>query len=104
MDASKRLLCLCAIFVLSTPNFVGKGIFFISVIDVSVRIFNFVVSSCSDETPCQPGFLCSPHKKCIAAGDLITLFLNQLKDPHIISGTASLRVLREMKPLEEDGK
>ena len=81
-----------------------REFFFISVIDVSVRIFNFVVSSCSDETPCQPGFLCSPHKKCIAAGDLITLFPNQLKDPHIISGTASLRVLREMKPLEENGK
>jgi hypothetical protein len=69
-------------------------------------IFNFVVSGCSDETPCQPGFLCSQHEKCIPAGDLITLFPNQVKDPHIISGTASLalRILRETKPLGENGK
>ena len=69
-----------------------------------IIIINFLVSGCSNETPCQPGFLCSPHKKCIPADDVITLFTNQLKDPHIISGTASLRVLRETKALEEDGK
>ena len=54
--------------------------------------------------PCQPGLLCSPEKKCIPAGDLITLFPNQLKDPRFNSGTASLRIYRETKPLDEDGK
>ena len=80
--------------------------FILSVTDVSaiIIIFNFIVSGCSNETPCQPGFLCSPHKKCIPAAGVITLFPNQLKDPQIISGTASLRVLRETKALEEDGK
>ena len=102
MDSFKFLLCLCAFFVLSTPSFVGKGIFHNYDAFSLARIF--VVSGCSDETPCQPGFLCSPENKCIPAGDLITLFPNQLKDPQFNSGTASLRILQETKPLDEDGK
>lgn len=62
------------------------------------------MSGCSDETPCQAGFLCSTDMKCIPASELITLFPNQLKDPNIDSGTGSLRILRETKALDEDGK
>ena len=69
-----------------------------------ISIFNFVVSGgCSDEIPCQPGFLCSPDKKCIPASDVIAQFSSQLKDPHIPSGTTSVRALRETKLLDEDG-
>ena len=56
--------------------------------------------------PCQPGFLCSPDNKCSPAGDLITLFPTQMKDPHIYNSEIPLhRILRETSPpSDEDGE